>query len=172
IRVGGYELDEAIVRHLQQQEKLLIGQEQAEAVKVELAAAVPDAAVPPTASVAGRDLATGLLRRAEVSAAEIAAAIEPPLRRIVDAVVNVLEQTPPALVSDIADRGITVVGGGALLRGFDELLRSATGLPVTVADEPLLTVARGAGNALEEIDAFRKATRDTPRPTVSLRSRS
>jgi rod shape-determining protein MreB len=154
IRVGGYELDEAIVRHVEQTERLLIGQEQAEALKLEIGTAVAGLDAPEAAEVAGRDVVTGLLRRISVDAASVRRAIESPIRRIVDAVRDVLERTPPELSSDVSSSGIVLVGGGSLLRGFDELLRRATGLPVTVAEEPLLTVARGAGRALEELEAF------------------
>jgi rod shape-determining protein MreB and related proteins len=163
IRVGGYELDEAIVRSLQQSEQLLIGQEQAEALKLEIGTALPGVPVPPQAEVAGRSLTTGLLRRAVVDAAKVRLAVEAPLRRIVEAVKDVLERTPPELSSDVSATGIILVGGGALLRGIDELLRRETGLPVTVADEPLLTVARGAGQALEELDALKRADQHQPR---------
>jgi rod shape-determining protein MreB len=105
--------------------------------------------------VAGRDLATGLLRRATIDADRVRGALERPLAQIVDAVKDLLEQTPPQLVSDIVDRGLMLVGGGALVRGFDELLRREIGLPVTVADDPLTTVARGAGQALEELATLR-----------------
>jgi rod shape-determining protein MreB len=164
IRVGGYELDEAIVRYLQQTQKLLIGHEQAEALKLEIATAFPRMSVPETAEVAGRDLVTGLLRRGSVAAGEVRRAIEAPLRRIVEAVKEVLERTPPELSSDVSDRGMMLVGGGALLPGFDELLRHETGLPVTIAEEPLLTVARGAGTALEEIDTLARTDRRQQHP--------
>ena len=154
IRVGGYELDDAIVRFLQEREKLLIGQEQAEALKIEIGSAVARADVPDTAEVAGRDLVTGLLRRASVDADGVRAALERPLAQIVNAVKDLLDRTPPELSSDIADRGVMFVGGGALLRGFDDLLRSETGLAVTVAEDPLTTVARGAGQALEELETL------------------
>ena len=94
-----------------------------------------------------------------MSAASVRRAIQVPLGRIVDAVKDVLERTPAELSSDVAASGIMLVGGGALLRGFDELLRQETGLPVTVDEEPLLTVARGAGKALEEIDALAQTQR-------------
>jgi rod shape-determining protein MreB len=160
IRVGGYELDEAIVRYLQQTRKLLVGEEQAEALKLEIATVAPAAdGSESTAQIAGRDLVTGLLRRGSVGADEVRRAIEAPLRRIIESVKEVLERTPPELASDISDRGIMLVGGGALLPGFDELLRHETGVPVTTADQPLLTVARGAGKALEEIDALARTTK-------------
>ena len=154
IRVGGYELDDAIVRSLSTNQRLLIGQEQAEELKLEIGSALPGDDVPSTAEVAGRDLVNGLLRRVVVGADEVRLALEQPLAQIVDAVKDVLERTPPELSSDVADRGLMLVGGGALLRGIDELLRIETGLPVTVADDPLTTVARGSGQALEELDTL------------------
>lgn len=154
IRVGGYELDEAIVRAIQDQHKLLIGQEQAEALKIEIGSAIAGVGGPAVADVAGRDLVTGLLRRVSIEADVVRSALGRPLDQIVGAVKDLLERTPPELASDVAARGLMLVGGGALLRGFDELLRLQTGLNVTVGDEPLTTVARGAGEALEELSAF------------------
>jgi len=154
LRVGGYELDDAIVRFVQEHENLLIGQEQAEALKLDVGSALrpDDASV--FGEVAGRDLLTGLLRRTTISARQVHSALERPLRQIVGAVKDLLERTPAELSADIGDRGLTLVGGGALLRRFDELLRNETGLPVTVAESPLTTVARGAGAALEELETF------------------
>jgi rod shape-determining protein MreB and related proteins len=159
IRVGGYDLDDAIVRLLQQQERLLIGQEQAETVKMEIGAALPGAASTPETQVAGRDLSTGLLRRATVDANQVQSALARPLAQISDAVKNLLEQTPPELAGDLGHRGLTLVGGVALLPGLDELLHRETGLSVTVDDDPLTTVARGAGQALEEIHRLRPQDR-------------
>ncbi len=161
IRVGGYELDEAIVRVIQTQDKLLVGQEQAEALKVEIGSALADVEVPDSADVAGRDLVTGLLRRTSIDANTVRSALERPLAQIVDAVKDLLERTPPELASDVADRGLMLVGGGALLRGLDQRLQRETGLHVTVADDPLTTVARGAGQALEELATLR-ARADKP----------
>jgi rod shape-determining protein MreB len=158
IRVGGYDLDEAIIRLLQEEERLLIGLEQAEAVKIEIGAAIPRTNAPPTAEVAGRDLSTGLLRRATVTSAQVQRALQRPLAQIVEAVKLLLERTPPELSSDVADRGLMLVGGGALLRGLDQLVRQETGIPVTVTDEPLTAVARGAGLALEELDRLTPST--------------
>jgi rod shape-determining protein MreB len=164
IRVGGYELDEAIVRLVQEDEQLLIGQEQAEALKLEIGSAIAGVDVPSSATVAGRDLVTGLLRRARIDAERVRIALERPLAQIVEAVKNLLEQTPPQLFSDIADRGLMLVGGGALLPGFDELLRREVRLAVTVADDPLTAVARGAGQALEELASLRmRAAERAPR---------
>jgi rod shape-determining protein MreB len=154
IRVGGYELDEAIARDIQAQHKLLIGQEQAEALKLEIGSAIPEAGVPEGSEVAGRDLVTGLLRRVPIESESVRRALARPLEQIVDAVKDVLDRTPPELASDVADRGLMLVGGGALLPGFAELLHRQTGLHVTVGDDPLTTVARGAGAALEEFSAL------------------
>jgi rod shape-determining protein MreB and related proteins len=149
IQVGGYELDEAIVRAVQQQEQLLIGQEQAEKVKIELGSAVAGRERASSSDVAGRDLRTGLLRRAHLDAEQIRVALERPLAQIVAAVKDLLERTPPELSADVADRGLMLVGGGALLPGIDELIARETSLHVTIGDDPLTTVARGAGRALE-----------------------
>jgi rod shape-determining protein MreB len=158
IRVGGYELDDAIVHALQAHDNLLIGQEQAEALKIEIGSAIPGVELPASAQVAGRDLLSGLLRRTTVGPEQVRTALEQPLAQIVGAVKNLLERTPPELSSDVAAQGLMLVGGGALLRGIDELLRLETGLAVTVADDPLTTVARGSGQALEELDIFRAPT--------------
>jgi len=157
IRVGGYDLDDSIVRLLQDEERLLIGQEQAEVLKLEIGAALIDGDGSEASQVAGRDLVTGSLRRAPVTAAQVQHALQRPLAQIVEAVKLVLERTPPELSSDVASHGLMLVGGGALLPGFDRLLRLETGLTVTVADEPLTTVARGAGRALEELERLRPA---------------
>ena len=156
IRVGGYELDEAIVRDVGTQHGLLIGQEQAEALKLEIGSAVTDVDVPRSGDVAGRDSRTGLLRRATIDAGLVRNALARPLEQIVEALKSVLERTPPELSSDIASDGLMLVGGGALLPGIDELLRRETGLAVTVPDEPLLTVAHGAGRALENLALLSK----------------
>jgi rod shape-determining protein MreB and related proteins len=157
VRVGGYDLDEAIIKYLQDTRRLLVGQEQAEAIKIEIGAALAGADVPATGEIAGRDLTTGLMRRTTVEATAVRHALERPLGLIVDAVKQVLERTPPQLSADLADRGLMLVGGGALLPGFAELLRLETGLAVTVDEDPLTTVARGAGQALEELPSLAPA---------------
>ena len=157
--VGGYELDEAIVRWLQEEQKLLIGQEQAERLKLAIGSAREGAETTATAEVAGRDLLTGLLRRATVDAGEVRSALARPLAQIVQAVRDLLEQTPAELASDIAARGLMLVGGGALLPGFDDLLRAETRLAVTLDHDPLTTVARGAGNSLDEIETLTRSSR-------------
>jgi rod shape-determining protein MreB len=159
IRVGGYQMDDAIVRSLQQRERLLIGQEQAEALKIEIGSATDDVRTHDTADVSGRDLSTGLLRRTLVSATQVRSALERPLEQIVAATKDVLERTPAELSADLVGPGITLVGGGALLPGLDTLLTAETGLPVTVATDPLTTVALGAGQALEEFAALKPRRR-------------
>jgi rod shape-determining protein MreB len=155
--VGGYDLDDAIVRYVQEQHRLLIGHEQAEKVKLEIGSALDGHAAVAEAEVAGRYMSTGMLARITLGEDEVRHALERPLTRIVSALKELLEQTPAQLASDIADRGVTLVGGGTLLAGFPELLRGETGLPVNRDPEPLTTVARGAGAALAELDALRRS---------------
>jgi rod shape-determining protein MreB len=130
LQVGGYDFDEAIVRAVQQHHKLLVGQEQAEQVKIEIGSAVVPATMMDAAQIAGRYLVTGMLRRVRIETDEVREALTKPVEQIVAAVRDLPERTPAELSADVARRGITLVGGGALLRGFDEVLRSETGLPV------------------------------------------
>ncbi len=154
VRVGGYDLDDAIARSLHQQ-GLLVGQEQAEALKLEIGSAAPGYEHAADAEIAGRDLSTGLLRRVSVSAEQVRTAVRRPLEQIVAGVRGVLERTPPQLSSDVVEEGMSLVGGGALLPGLDRLLEQETQLTVSVADDPLTVVARGAGSALEELERLR-----------------
>jgi rod shape-determining protein MreB and related proteins len=163
LQVGGYDFDEAIVRSLQQRERLQVGQEQAEETKIQIGSAVDNLEVPATTEIAGRDLGTGYLRRATIDAGQVRQALAGPLAQIVDAVKDVLERTPAELSSDIATGGLMLVGGGSLLRGFDELLRRETGLPVSRDPDPLTTVARGAGATLSELETLRKQGRPSRR---------
>jgi rod shape-determining protein MreB and related proteins len=156
IRVGGYELDEAIVAHAKAQHGLLIGQERAEEVKIAIGAAWGPGE-PGQAELAGRDPLSGLLRRVNLDADEILLALEEPIARIIEAVKDTLERTPPQLAADVVERGIVLVGGGALLRRMDERLRMETGLPVHVVASPLTCVALGAGRSLEEFDAIARS---------------
>src|SRR5215471_19633095 len=158
LRVGGYELDDAIVRAVQEHEQLLIGQDQAEQLKIEVGEAMAVLGSPSSGEVVGRDLLNGMLRRASFSAELVAAALKRPLTQIVEAIRDLLEQTPPELSADIADQGATLVGGGALLRGFPQLVRHETGLRVNVDPDPLTTVARGAGKALEQLETVRRTS--------------
>ena len=161
IRVGGYELDDALVRHVDANARLLIGPETAEAAKIACGAAWP---LPETleTQVAGRDRITGLLRRSTIDSNEVRAAIAQPIETIVDAVKRTLESTPPELAADVGSHGITLAGGGALLRGLDRLLSSETGLPVIVADSPLECVVLGAGSSLEESELLGRSSKKRP----------
>lgn len=153
VRTAGDDLDAAIVAWLKKEHSLMLGERTAEEVKERLGSAFP---LPqdPEAEIRGRDLISGLPRTVIVSSAEIRQAMEEPLHNIVDAVRSTLDQTPPELAGDIMDRGIVLTGGGALLRGLDERLRHETGMPVHVAEEPLQSVAMGAGKCVEEFDAL------------------
>jgi rod shape-determining protein MreB and related proteins len=155
VPVGGYEMDEAIVRYVRNHRRLLIGQERAEQVKIEVGSAVEVPGLPDT-EVNGRDLVAGGLRRAGVTAEDAREALQRPVGQIIDTVKETLEATPPELAADITNRGIVLVGGGSLLRGLDELLRAETQLPVYVADSPLTCVATGAGHSLEELHVIRR----------------
>jgi rod shape-determining protein MreB len=157
--VGGYDLDDSIVRFAHEEHRLLVGHEQAERLKLEIGSAVEGHATASEAEVAGRYMTTGMLTRISVGEAEVRTALHRPLTRIVDALKDLLEQTPPELAADIADRGITLVGGGTLLPGFPELVRTETSLPVSRDPDPLTAVARGAGAALEELDTLRHSGR-------------
>jgi rod shape-determining protein MreB len=157
LRVGGYEMDEAIVRYVRDQRRLLIGQERAEEVKIEVGSAIEMAGIPDT-EVSGRDLVTGGLKRVRVTSDEAREALERPVRQIVDTVKETLEATPPELAADITSRGIVLVGGGSLLRGLDELMRVETHLPAYVADSALTCVATGAGHSLEELRVIQRTS--------------
>jgi rod shape-determining protein MreB len=150
VRVGGYEMDEAIVRHVKTEHRLLVGGEEAEAVKIAIGSAWP-VADEAEAEIRGRDLTTGLLRRALLDGAEVRRALAGPIERIVEAAKVTLERAPAELAADVMQRGLVLVGGGALLRGIDELFRQETGLAATVVDSPLTCVAIGAGRSLEEL---------------------
>ena len=158
IRVGGYEMDEAIVDHVKNMHKLLIGQETAEVAKIEIGSVSPDDDGNET-TVAGRDLVTGLLRRVTVSGADVRRALEGPVGRIVAAVKDTLERTPPELAADLGERGIVLAGGGSLLRGLDDKLRDEVGLPVQIADSPLTCVVEGAGRSLDELETLDRAAK-------------
>ena len=166
LQVGGYDLDEAIVRSVQQRQRLLVGQEQAETVKIEIGSACKprDGRIAgETTEIAGRDLGTGLLRRVTLDADQVRDALAQPLARIVQAVKELLEQTPAELSADVATGGLNLVGGGSLLRDFDDLLSTETGLEVRRDVEPMTTVARGAGAALEESARVRHRLKGTRR---------
>jgi rod shape-determining protein MreB and related proteins len=153
VRVGGDKFDEAIVNYIRRNYGMLIGEQTAEAIKKEIGSAFPGSEVKEM-EVKGRNMSEGIPRSFTVSSNEILEALTDPLNQIVSAVKIALEQTPPELGADIAERGIMLAGGGALLRDLDRLLAEETGLPVFVAEDPLTCVVRGSGMALEHMDKF------------------
>ncbi len=151
VRIGGDRFDEAIINYVRRNHGTLIGETTAEKIKVEIGCAYPQNEVREI-EISGRNLAEGVPRGVIINSNEILEALHEPLSGIVSAVKSALEQTPPELCSDVAERGIVLTGGGALLRDLDRLIAEETGLHVHVADEPLTCVARGGGRALELID--------------------
>jgi rod shape-determining protein MreB and related proteins len=154
-RVGGDEMDEAIIQYARKAYNLLIGERTAEDIKIGIGSAFPQSEER-TAEVRGRDLVSGLPRNVRMTGTEVREAMAETIAVISNSVKTTLERTPPELAADIVDRGIVLAGGGALLRGLDQLLASETGMPVTIADDPLSSVVLGAGKALEEIDMLKK----------------
>jgi len=150
-RIGGDRFDEAIMNYVRRNYGVLIGEASAERIKLEIGSAYPGRTVREV-SVTGRNLAEGVPRRFTLSSNEILEALQEPLQGIVSIVKQALEQTPPELGGDVAEHGIVLTGGGALLRDIDKLLTEETGLPVIVADDPLTCVARGGGRILELMD--------------------
>jgi rod shape-determining protein MreB len=155
IRVGGDELDNAIIQHVKKEYSLMLGERSAEEIKITIGSAFP-LSEEPTAEIRGRDLVSGLPKTITVGAEEIRKAIEEPVNAIVDAVKSTLDKCPPELSGDIMDRGIVLTGGGASLKGLDERLRHETGMPIHVADEPLMSVALGSGRCVEDFDALQR----------------
>jgi len=155
IRVGGDELDEAIINYVKNEYSLLLGERTSEDIKMRVGSAFP---LPnePEAELRGRDLVTGLPRTVILPADEIRKSLEEPLQAIINAVKSTLDRTPPELSSDIIDRGIMLTGGGALLRGLDERLRHDTGMPVVIAENPLNCVVLGAGRTVEEFEDLQR----------------
>jgi rod shape-determining protein MreB and related proteins len=158
VRVGGYEMDEAITQYIRAAHKLAIGSRTAETIKIAIGSAMP-LPVEETFDVKGRHLLTGLPTAVTLSSEEVRAAIMPPLREILQAIRDTLEQTPPELSSDIARDGIMLAGGGTLVRGFPELVSNETGMPVYRADSPLTCVAFGSGRALDHFDQLSASSR-------------
>ena len=154
IRIGGDELDEAIIAYIKKEYSLALGERTAEEIKMAIGSAFP---LPdePNAEIRGRDLVTGLPKTIIVSSEEIRRAIEEPVNAIVDAVKSTLDRTPPELAADIMDKGIVLTGGGALLKGLDERLKHETGMPVHLTENPLSCVAIGSGKCLEEFEALK-----------------
>jgi rod shape-determining protein MreB len=155
IRVGGDEIDEAIVQFLRKSYNLLIGEATAEQVKMTIGSAYPSESGEEEMEVKGRDIVSGIPKVVRITSTEVREAIQEPIAAVVDAVRQALERTPPELASDIVDRGIVMTGGGALLKGLDQLLRENTNLPINVDEEPLTCVVRGTGRILDDPDKYR-----------------
>jgi rod shape-determining protein MreB len=150
-RIGGDRFDEAITNYVRRNYGILIGETTAERIKIEIGSAYPGQTVREI-SVKGRNLSEGVPRAFTLNSNEILEALQEPLQGIVGAVKQALEQTPPELGSDVADRGIVITGGGALLRDIDKLITEETGVPTVIAEDPLTCVARGGGRILELMD--------------------
>lgn len=154
IRVGGDEMDEAIVIYVKKNYNLLIGERTAEEVKIAIGSAYPT--TEQDMEIRGRDLVTGLPKTLKLTSVEVRNALAEPVRAIVDAVKATLERTPPELAADVMDRGIVMTGGGSLLRGLDKLIAEETGMPVVIADDPLTSVVQGAGKTFDHLDLLRR----------------
>ncbi len=157
LRVAGDELDEDIINYMRTRYGMLIGERTAEEIKIEIGSAYPlDSKDNLVTVVRGRDLATGLPKSLKITAAEIREALTPTITQMVQAIHEVLEETPPELLTDIVDRGIYLAGGGALIRGLDKKIAEETKLPVYISDDPLTTVVRGCGEVLNNLDLLSK----------------
>ncbi len=162
IRTGGDELDQAIITYVKKEHSLMLGERTAEEIKTAIGSAFP-LDDEPSAELRGRDLISGLPKTIVMSSSEIRKAMEEPLTDIVDAVRTTLDRCPPELAADIVDRGIVLTGGGALLRGMDDRLRAETGMAVSIAENPLSSVALGAGRCIEEFETLQQVLSPEPR---------
>lgn len=155
LRIAGDELDEAIVHYVKKEYNLMIGERTAEEIKLSIGSAYPKHKEE-SVEIRGRDLITGLPKNLVITSTEIMEALKEPINSIVDSIKYTLEKTPPELAADIMDRGIMLTGGGALLSGLDKLIKEETGMPVSIAENPLDCVVMGAGKVLEEIETLKK----------------
>ena len=156
VRVGGDKMDEAIIAYIRRHHNLLVGESSAERIKKEIGSACPpDSGDGRVMEIKGRDLMNGVPKELVISERQIAESLSEPVGAIVEAVKVALEHTAPELAADIVDKGIVLTGGGALLSNLDRVFREATGLPVSIADEPLSCVALGTGRALEEMKTLK-----------------
>jgi rod shape-determining protein MreB len=150
IRVGGDEFDEAIIKHVRNIHNLIIGEQTAENVKITIGNASPEKKIDKI-ELKGTDAITGLPRRLEMDSVEVREALQEPINQVIEEIKRTLGQTPPELAADIVERGIVMTGGGSLLKGFPKLVAKETGVPVILAENPLLCVAQGAGKFLESV---------------------
>ncbi len=155
VRVGGDEMDEAIVQYMKRAYNLMIGERSAEQIKFSIGSAYPSTEEA-SMEVKGRDLVAGLPKTMSLTAEEVREAMHEPVAAIVEAIRFTLERCPPELSADLVDRGLVLAGGGALLKGLDKLIAEQTGLPVHIADDPLSAVAEGTGMVLHELKFLRK----------------
>jgi rod shape-determining protein MreB and related proteins len=155
IRVGGDEMDQAIIAFVKKEHSLLLGERTAEQIKMAVGSACPSPEEPHL-EIRGRDLVSGLPKTVVISAGEVRHAIADPVGAVVDIVKTTLDKCPPELASDVMDRGIALTGGGALLRGLDERLGDETGIPVYLADNPLESVVRGTGKCVDDFDTLQQ----------------
>ncbi|HEX6467478.1 MAG TPA: rod shape-determining protein [Streptosporangiaceae bacterium] len=162
VRVGGDELDQAIITHSKKEYSLMLGERTAEEIKMAIGSAYPFSEEP-HAEIRGRDLVSGLPKTIIISAEEVRRAIEEPVNAIVDAVKTTLDKCPPELSGDIMDRGVALTGGGALLKNLDERLREETGMPIHLVDNPLDSVVLGTGKCVEDFEALRQVLIPEPR---------
>jgi rod shape-determining protein MreB len=162
VRVGGDELDEAIIQHVKKEYSLALGERTSEAIKLAIGSAFPtnDEHI---AEIKGRDLVSGLPKTIHITAEEVRKAIEEPVNAVIDAVKNTLDRCPPELAADVMDKGIVLTGGGALLKGLDERLKHETGMPIHVAEQPLSCVAIGSGKCLEEFEVLKRVLTSSTR---------
>src|SRR3954471_21904863 len=170
LRIGGYELDEAISGYIRREHRIAIGAQTAEDIKIELgsAAPLPDELM---TEVRGRDLTTGLPKEVHLTSEEVRSALTEVVDHIIGAIKDTLERTPPELAADISERGILLAGGGALLGAFADRVRQETGMPASLAESPLTCVAVGSGMSLEEFDAMERLRRPVERPASRRRLR-
>ena len=157
VRVAGDKMDEAIIQYIKRKHNLFIGAETAEAIKINLGLALPGEERK-TMDIKGRNLVTGIPTTMVIDGEEVRESLTEPLAAIIDAVRSVLERTPPGLAADLVDKGIVLAGGGALLKNLDVILREEIQLPVTIADDPLTCVVRGAGKALDEMKLLKEVS--------------
>jgi len=156
IKIGGDEMNEAVIQEIRRKHNMLIGEQAAEAIKIAIGSAHEEAIEDEIVEVKGRDLIEGIPKTARVDSKDIREALREPVDEIVRGVKRTLEDTPPELAADIVERGIVMTGGGALLRGLDRYLREKTKLPINLVDDPLTCVVLGAGKVLDRIEDFEK----------------
>jgi len=156
LRVAGDEMDESIVRYLQKKYQVAIGVIAAEKIKIEGASVYPDLTKDEKINVVGKDLVTGIPKNIKITKDELCEAIEEPVSAIIDAIMRALEKLPPEFVSDLNERGMTLTGGGALLKGLNQRIEAETGIRVLVTDDPLVSVVMGGGKALEDMNKYKK----------------